>query len=115
MFLIRFVRSGVLAGHVIGLSLLPSLSNAAADLPIVLISEVQTNGGVDKPGDEFIELYNPNAKPVDTTGNILRRGSSLGYSATLSTPIINPHSYQPTHRRYNRLLPSPIIKHPVEH
>jgi hypothetical protein len=46
----------------------------------VVISEIQV-AGVDDVSDEFVELYNPSAVPVDMTGWRLTRRSSSGGSA----------------------------------
>ncbi len=43
--------------------------------------------------DEFVEIYNPNADPVDMGGYELRTGSNLGNSVTLASAVIPPGGY----------------------
>ncbi|MDE2001826.1 MAG: lamin tail domain-containing protein, partial [Patescibacteria group bacterium] len=46
----------------------------------LLISEVQTTGGSGKTHDDFIELYNPNATPVNLNGYRLVKRTKTGTS-----------------------------------
>jgi predicted extracellular nuclease len=46
--------------------------NITVDYPKILISEVQSEGGMDSK-EEFVELYNPNSQEVDLTGWLLQR------------------------------------------
>ena len=54
--------------------------------PNVLISEIQTNGGgANAASDEFIELYNKTASPVDISSWVLKGISSVGIESTIKT------------------------------
>lgn len=54
--------------------------------------------------DEFVELFNPNAGPIDLAGYKIQTGSSLQYSYVITDHIIEPQSYAVFYARDTDLL-----------
>ncbi len=74
---------GIYLGHAFGWALLGPVASALASPPQILISELQTNGGVGHSGNEFIELYNPTESivPLD--------GWKVQYHSTSNSDCVN--------------------------
>ncbi|MEO7617927.1 MAG: lamin tail domain-containing protein [Candidatus Saccharibacteria bacterium] len=83
-------------------SMLPSNDNATSEpngiTPVYLplqITELYIDPISPQTDDqnEYVELYNPNDEPVDTSGYRLKSGSNLGNSTTLDHHILEAHQY----------------------
>ena len=53
--------------------------------------------------NEFVELFNPNDEPIDTSGYIVKSGLNLGNTSTLAHHIIEAHEYLALYSRETNL------------
>lgn len=77
-------EKSLLFGIAVFLCTLASISNTQAEtLSPIIISEIQITGGTGHTDDDFIELYNPNPKPVNISGYRIRYKNSSGTENSL--------------------------------
>lgn len=91
------MRKGLILSIFLLLGFFCLAENSKAEIPKVVINEVQITGGTGKSNDDFIELYNTSDKPIDITDwkleKIIKSGTKSiikNFEAPLNQKIIIP-------------------------
>lgn len=84
----------------------PTNSDLPASYDLVEITELLPNPAAPQTdaADEFVELYNPNAKPVDLSGYVIKSGSNDTYKYTIGNIVIGGGAYHVFYSRDTKLV-----------